>query len=790
LRKKGSLNVVKLRKMQALVGVLLFCAINLRIVTCVYFLSLDKAHQALLGLSPVSPIVLLLLDSVFISFQTVCVRRDRSISLKRANLKASGAYLSLVLFEVGTVTVLGLLSCWQLLRSFRQLKDSSYRDSFLIELSDPGDLSSGAMVMPRYSSHLTFVFEMPFVARLIFIFAYASIDTIFNTRHYSGFDVLAIVAFVLCYQLVVFAVLAFDHDISQFVRRQYETQSCFGFPMLHFLYRSAELGSTLAGICILLVFSGRMPLAFAFAAVVYFCGGLVTLSVVSKGLSKRAGFMSIPFVVVNLALYADQYGLSRPARRLTCVLEGIRLCAALSFFAICVFKDFRLKQVFITTTCMTFFVALCLVLRATGLVGPGKVESSEDGVADDSSNDNPSSSKDQGDKSVFGRARDDQYVVQSDCTLASFLFAKGMGEQFASLVEIVVERDEVRLSRLRALDKLGQGGFGSVYQVQDTHTGCVYALKLQKKADSATCAVDEAKALHESTHLCIVSLINIFHTSQFYGILLELCDGDLNRRILERSAPGSHILGLPVPEVKHFAACMMLALDFLHARRIVFRDLKPENVLTAAPPGGGPHIAKLADFGLARSVDIQCPDQAQRPGHAGTRAFMPPEAFDSTRLECSIDKLMHVFAMGDWYAMGCCLVLMLLGERGGSIVYAQREVLLPLPVESMQATLQEAVDNGVEDSGALLLVQAMTRENFMERATGADMRSNSFFGPGILAVERLACDYAPAECYARRRRGFSWLCATRCNSENRGSPDFGMCCEKYGRPSHDSEQSA
>merc|ERR1719401_133494 len=180
----------------------------------------------------------------------------------------------------------------------------------------------------------------------------------------------------------------------------------------------------------------------------------------------------------------------------------------------------------------------------------------------------------------------------------------------------------------------------------------------------------------------------------------------------------------------------MLALEFLHSRRTVFRDVKPENVLTVSAGDPNVALAKLADFGLACCVDpVDLQDLAKHDSRGapagitqvvGTPAFMPPEAHELAFLESSREQNMRMLASRDWYALGCCLMLMLLGERGASRTLAQRRVLLPLPLWEMRATLCEAMDGGHGELDALRLAMDLTRDNPTERAGVEEVRGSTF----------------------------------------------------------------
>jgi len=86
-----------------------------------------------------------------------------------------------------------------------------------------------------------------------------------------------------------------------------------------------------------------------------------------------------------------------------------------------------------------------------------------------------------------------------------------------------------------------------------------------------------------------------------YAILMELCTCDLNRKILSYVNEDGRAEGLTEEKVKRYTACIVLALESLHSKQVVFRDLKPENILLTTEEEGD--YAKLADFGLARSVE-------------------------------------------------------------------------------------------------------------------------------------------------------------------------------------------
>merc|ERR1712039_803840 len=115
---------------------------------------------------------------------------------------------------------------------------------------------------------------------------------------------------------------------------------------------------------------------------------------------------------------------------------------------------------------------------------------------------------------------------------------------------------------------------------------------------------------------------------------------------------------------------------------------------------------------------------------SGTPAFMSREAFESSPKNPTIG--MSWFAGRDWYAFGCCLLLMLLGERGGTTHYVSgRYVLLPAQGEDIERKIEGADKTGRED--AFRLVSALLAENIEERAAGEEVRHSPMFQEALMS---------------------------------------------------------
>uniref|UniRef100_A0A7S2PU46 Protein kinase domain-containing protein n=1 Tax=Zooxanthella nutricula TaxID=1333877 RepID=A0A7S2PU46_9DINO len=734
-------NAAKLAGMHAVVGFVLFLAANMKLLTCVLL-----GHALVLRTGHVSYLVLLVLEVFFLFFQTACVLRDRRLLVRRNRYWTSGMYIRWFCHIVFTIVGLGIFSGWQVLRSIRQIKDVRYRDSFLVELSEGGMFTDSAQQMPRYSSHLCFLFDAPFVARLTRTFVWHGRKMFIDERP-DAFDWLVSSSWVLVFHVVIISVLSFDHAVSQYIKDRYVTDHLCSFPLLHYVYRVCEVSNRF----IFLAAAIEINKAYWGAGFVLlfmdYWTVFIAITKASGGISKRGWFMTIPLWSADLGLYVDQEGLRSSARALTCILDWTRFIESLIAALILFHRGQRSSlSALIGFWIVAFTTSVCVALRCL-LVAPPRADDDGDGELawGGLMRLEPSEKMHE---SLWGRAMDDRYTIRND-GLAEHLFSKGIGDQFASLLEICCEYGHLQLSRLVAIKKLGEGGFGRVFQVRDTRNGAEYALKLQRRDTRSDCAVREAQALQRSPHVFIVQLVRIFRTSQLYGILLELCDQDLNKCILGCKGPTGIVEGLPHEQVQHYLACMLLALEHLHRRNIVFRDLKPENVLTVTAESAGParSHAKLADFGMATSVhNFVAPEMSlgsrstrssknRMTAKAGTLAFMPVEVIDDEEGEEEL-RDMRWYAARDWYGLGCCLLLMLLGERGGRKVHqSRRQVLLPPSQAEILSSCQQALAESTLSLEAFGLVTGLTEQRARSRANSLRLRGSPFLSAAIEELE-------------------------------------------------------
>lgn len=161
----------------------------------------------------------------------------------------------------------------------------------------------------------------------------------------------------------------------------------------------------------------------------------------------------------------------------------------------------------------------------------------------------------------------------------------------------VDQPDTNSLDRYQKLGKVGEGTYGVVYKARDRVTDELVALKktrLESEDEGVpSTAIREISLLRELTHENIVDLKDVIHSDQKLYLVFEFLDQDLKKYMDNVGKKLKPML------VKSYMQQLLQGIDFCHKRRILHRDLKPQNLLIDRAGK-----LKLADFGLARAFGV------------------------------------------------------------------------------------------------------------------------------------------------------------------------------------------
>ena len=195
------------------------------------------------------------------------------------------------------------------------------------------------------------------------------------------------------------------------------------------------------------------------------------------------------------------------------------------------------------------------------------------------------------------------------------------------------------VSNFRIEEKLGDGGFGSVYLAHDRVLERKVALKiLNRTEDWSPSLLNEARAVAALNHRNVCTVYGIDDAEGISMIVMEYIDGrPLTRLFEEGPTPTERVMGL--------AHQIAAGMDAAHGAGIVHGDLKLSNILLTDDD-----TVKILDFGLAvryRALSSSADHEATRRGTdrgaiVGTPAYMSPEQADGN----PVTKASDVFSFG------------------------------------------------------------------------------------------------------------------------------------------------
>jgi eukaryotic-like serine/threonine-protein kinase len=256
--------------------------------------------------------------------------------------------------------------------------------------------------------------------------------------------------------------------------------------------------------------------------------------------------------------------------------------------------------------------------------------------------------------------------------------------------ELIERLNSALASRYQIKRQLGSGGMGLVFLADDLKHSRPVALKLLRPGLSTALGAERfVSEIRLAARLQHPSIVPVFDSGEADGLLyfvMPYLEGESLRALLSRNGP------LPIDETLRIARDLAEALEYAHARDVIHRDVKPENVLIASGR------AVLVDFGIAGAIQLSGSSGLTETGIVlGTPQYMAPEqASPGTPLD----------ARTDVYALASVVYEMLTGEppytgRTAQHVLAKR-LNDPIP---RARRLRETVPVNVEEA----LIRALAR---------------------------------------------------------------------------------
>ncbi|MGH2507610.1 MAG: protein kinase domain-containing protein [Ktedonobacteraceae bacterium] len=232
-------------------------------------------------------------------------------------------------------------------------------------------------------------------------------------------------------------------------------------------------------------------------------------------------------------------------------------------------------------------------------------------------------------------------------------------------------RDALK-QRYHVLQTIGKGGMGAVYIAQDTLLGnrlvavkemSQSQLSAQEIQGAVAAFKSEAYMLAELQHPNLPSIHDYFEEAGRWYLVMSFIQGETLEHYLSRAQHQK----LPLEEVLRIGRTLCDVLHYLHTHQppIIFRDLKPSNIMRT--PDG--HIY-LIDFGIARHFK---PGQAKDTSYYGSMGYSPPEQYGRAQTT----------ERSDIYSLGATLYELLSGYEPSSSPFR-----LP-PLQSLAPNLPE-----------------------------------------------------------------------------------------------------
>lgn len=291
-----------------------------------------------------------------------------------------------------------------------------------------------------------------------------------------------------------------------------------------------------------------------------------------------------------------------------------------------------------------------------------------------------------------GRYREARDIYQRILT-EDFRYRGGeVQERLKNVLKLIQDSKSFELlstdksKRYKIIEKIGEGGMGTVYRAEDLLLKRVVALKiLHKKLMDNTKAIErfytEARSAAALNHPNIVTVFDVGQMGEEYFITMEFIEGESFISFIERKK------FLSIPQFIFVATHLFKALDYAHRKGVIHRDIKPHNIMLTKDKQ-----LKIMDFGLA--IIISDYKSGETGIISGTPHYMSPEQIQGEKVDHRTDI----------YSAGATLYHLITGVPPftGDNIFFQHLIEPPEPPSAKRPDIPPTID--------FLILQCLAKE--------------------------------------------------------------------------------
>jgi len=263
------------------------------------------------------------------------------------------------------------------------------------------------------------------------------------------------------------------------------------------------------------------------------------------------------------------------------------------------------------------------------------------------------------------------------------------------------------LGPYRLISRVGAGGMGEVWRAEDTRLGRTVAIKVLPPSVLADVEAiarlkREARTAAQLYHPSIATIHSIEEDGDHLFIVEEFVEGESLTRVIKRG-------DLSESEICRIGRAVADALAEAHAKGIVHRDIKPDNIIVAG------NRVKVLDFGIAKQVGIAGAPSSETPTAFVTQQGMILGTIHYMSPEQALGKTIE--GRTDVFSLGVVLYEMTTGRRpfgGETITETMTQIIRDEPADAV------SVNPGISPSMNEIIRRCL-RKNATERFTAAEL---------------------------------------------------------------------